>query len=149
MKSNNSGFVDVTSDDIDIAIAALLEEKLMVSYRTKHRVDEDGVRSFEADTAWLSLWLREFESMEPGRAYFAKADMERLRGIIFTGYKRNFAQRYRSAVMSCNSQFTHMIGRMQRIEEFEARMWDPEQAEDSVVAFDCITSHQEARYARG
>lgn len=147
MTYSDSGFVDVTSEDIATAIEALHEEQTLVSCRGRFQMTSDERARHDAFELWISAWIRQFSGMEPGRVHFARIDMHRLRGIIFAGFKARLARRYRMAAMSDDMAFIGKMKRMQAIEDFETRMWNPEPFSGSVICFERAVFLRSARRA--
>ncbi len=128
--NGTSGFVELTGSDIEMAIEALTDERIVVSCRR-------GL-SDEAYARWVGAWLRQFSRMRPGRVFFADTDMHRLRGILFTSYKTHLSRRYRNAVLADNPACLTMVERLCEIEKFEVRMRDPEPFSGTVIGFDSV-----------
>lgn len=133
--NGSSGFVELTGSDIEIAIEALKEERILVSCRGGCRLSPAEMEYYSAYAGWVEAWLRQFTGMRPGRIFFSEVDMGRLRGILFTSYKTQLSRRYRRAVLTDDPVFLKMTGRLCEIEKFEARMRDPEPFSGSVIGF--------------
>lgn len=145
----SSGFVEISEADIEMAIEALREEQLLVAARCDFRMNEDERVRHDALELWIASWIRQFSDMDPGRVHFARKDMERLRGILFNGFKIRYARRYRFAVMSGDRRTAVMGPRLHDMEKFESRMWDPEPFAGSAICFERAVADRAVRRAGG
>lgn len=141
--NDSSGFVELTGSDIEMAIQALTNERLAAECRSGRGSAEQLERE-AAYARWVGTWLRQFSRMRPGRVFFAEADMHRLRGILFTCYKRQLSWRYRQAVFADDPSCANMAFRLGEIESFEERMRDPERSSGAVIGLDSVIPHSRA-----
>lgn len=132
----SSGFVEVCKADIEIASEALEEEANLHLIRSGFKMNDADRALHEATGLWIEAWRRQFVDMVPGRVHFARSDMERLRGIFFSGYKVRLVQRLRLASSGRGRNLPLLGARLQQTEEFERRMYDPEPFSGSVVCFE-------------
>jgi hypothetical protein len=133
--TGTSGFVELTDSDISTAIEALAEERIVASCRGGHGFSPAEAEHDAVYARWVETWFRQFSGMRTGRVFFASADMNRLRGILFTSYKTQLVRRYRRAVLSDDPAYLTMVGRLCEIEKFETRMRDPEPFSGTVIGF--------------
>lgn len=141
--NDSSGFVELTGSDIEMAIEALTDERLAAECRSG-RGNPAHLESEAAYARWVATWLRQFSRMRPGRAFFTDTDMHRLRGILFTCYKRQLSWRYRQAVFADDPACARMAFRLGEIESFEERMRDPEPFSGTVIGLDSVIPHSRA-----
>lgn len=147
MTYSDSGFVELSTCDIAMAMEALREEEMLAGSQGHGRMTDEEIAANDAFSLWIASWIRRFASMKPGRVHFSTGDMQRLRGILFTSYKLRFIRNYRAAVMSDNPAFMTMARRLQHMEELEARMWKPEPLAGSVICFERTVATRAARRA--